>query len=246
MKRLSLFILLIVSLFVVISCSSADESAENSSSEIESSEPYAPLENVYGNTITVEMKIKDFGVMTLELYPDEAPLTVANFISKVEEKFYDGLIIHRVVPGFVIQGGKPVYGEIFEPIKGEFSANGITNRIPHQKGVISMARKEGDNNSATSQFFICASTSEYISNLDGSYAAFGCVTSGIRVLDLITTVSTDAEDKPYKDVVIEYIKVISSTLDAESETETTSEESNVSDDVTSDASFASEEISDIE
>ncbi len=201
-----------------MSCSTEDPSSVDSYADsIEISE-YEPLENIYGSTITVEMKIKDFGVVVIDLFPDEAPITVENFVSKVEEGFYDGLIIHRVVPGYLIQGGDPTGTgsgeEGQETIKGEFAANGILNRIPHQRGVISMARKPTEKDSATSQFFICVDTSDSISDmLDGQYASFGCVTSGMEVIDLITTVSCDVKNRPNKDVVIEYIKVIGSNFE---------------------------------
>ncbi len=213
-KRFStVFFSVLILLNLLSSCSSDTETSETESSDVsveETVNSYAPIENIYGKTINVEMKIKDFGVIVLELYPEEAPITVENFVSKVREGFYDGLKIHRVVPGFVIQGGEYEDRDSLTPIKGEFSANGITNRIPHQKGVISMARKVVDNDSATCQFFICADTSEMVSsNLDGHYAAFGCVISGIEVIDMISIISRDSNDRPLKDVVIEYIKIVS-------------------------------------
>ena len=223
-KRFSIaFFSVLMLLNLLSSCSSNIETSENETSEVsveETVNSYAPIENIYGKTINVEMKIKDFGVIVLELYPEEAPITVENFVSKVREGFYDGLKIHRVVPGFVIQGGEYEDRDSLTSIKGEFSANGITNRIPHQKGVISMARKVADNDSATCQFFICADTSEMVSsNLDGHYAAFGCVVSGIEVIDMISIISRDSNDRPLKDVVSEYIKVVS-----EDESEKLSEE----------------------
>ncbi len=206
-----LLVLLFTNLFS--GCSSNSETSESISSEVSEDESfvsYEPIENVYGKTINVEMKIKDFGVMVIELYPEEAPITVENFVSKVKDGFYDGLKIHRVVPGFVVQGGRYEGSDSLEPIKGEFGANGINNTIPHRKGVISMARKNADKDSATCQFFICAATSDMNSeSLDGQYAAFGCVISGIEVIDKISIVSRDSSDQPLKDVIIEYVKVIS-------------------------------------
>ncbi len=208
-------------------CSSVDSSSDSFTEESQGadvsesiSEEYKPIENIYGNTITIEMRIKDLGIMKIELYPEEAPETVRHFVSLVNDGFYNGLKIHRVVPGFIIQGGDPSgtgYGqEGLETIKGEFYANGYTNRIPHQKGVISMARKNGDYNSATTQFFICAATSDVVSNsLDQKYAAFGCVISGIYVVDLVSLAATSQNYMPYKQILIEYVKVIDSTFSEE-------------------------------
>ena len=155
--------------------------------------------------ITLEMengkKIK------IELYPEEAPITVANFEKLVGKGFYDGLIFHRVISGFMIQGGDPEgtgMGGSKERIKGEFLANGVPNRIKHVRGVISMARTM-DPNSASSQFFIMHKDAPH---LDGQYAAFGKVVEGIEVVDEIAAVDTNAYDKP---IVPQRIKSI--TLD---------------------------------
>ena len=243
-------------------CSSTDSSVEESQiSDVSEavSEEYKPIENIYGNTITVEMTIKDFGTLKIELYPEEAPETVRNFVSLVNDEFYNGLTIHRVVAGFIIQGGDPSgtgYGQAgLETIKGEFYANGYTNRIPHKKGVISMARKSGDYNSATTQFFICAATSEGVSDsLDQKYAAFGCVTSGIYVVDLVSGAATASNEMPVNQIFIEYVKVIESSyseeqlerfLSGESPTdlsENTEDEASISDD---ESSNSAEETSDL-
>ncbi len=155
--------------------------------------------------ITIEMengkKIK------IELYPEEAPVTVANFEKLVKENFYDGLIFHRVIWGFMIQGGDPKgtgTGGSKETIKGEFLANGVPNRIKHVRGVISMARTM-DPNSASSQFFIMHKDAPH---LDGQYAAFGKVVEGIEVVDEIASVETNDYDKP---LVPQRIKTV--TLD---------------------------------
>ncbi len=135
--------------------------------------------------------------MTVELYPKEAPITVENFLNLVNEHFYDGLIFHRVISGFMIQGGDPMgtgYGGSKNSIKGEFRANGINNTIRHTRGVISMARSQSPN-SASSQFFIMHRDAPY---LDGQYAAFGKVTEGIDVVDEIASVETDYNDMPLK------------------------------------------------
>ena len=143
--------------------------------------------------ITIEMengkKIK------LELYPEHAPITVANFEALAREGFYDGLIFHRVIKGFMIQGGDPLgtgFGGSEKNIKGEFALNGINNPIKHTRGVISMARSQNPN-SASSQFFIMHEDAPY---LDGSYAAFGRVVEGIEVVDEIANVPTDYSDRP--------------------------------------------------
>ena len=140
----------------------------------------------------------------LELYPDKAPITVENFEKLVGEGFYDGLTFHRVISGFMIQGGCPQGTGTGGPgyhIKGEFSANGVPNDIKHERGVISMARAM-DPNSAGSQFFIMHKDA---SHLDGQYAAFGKVVEGIEVVDEIAAVETDFSDKPTTPVKIKKI-----------------------------------------
>lgn len=145
-------------------------------------------------TITME----NGGVMKAELYPDVAPNTVNNFISLVKKGFYDGLIFHRIIAGFMIQGGDPQGIGVGGPgysIKGEFNANGFRNELKHTKGVLSMARAMMPD-SAGSQFFIMH---EDAPHLDGQYAAFGCVTEGLDVVDAIASVATDYNDRPRED-----------------------------------------------
>ena len=159
--------------------------------------------------VHVEMSVKDFGVIQLELYPDIAPITVANFVSLAEDGFYDGLTFHRIISGFMIQGGDPNgdgTGGSGEEIKGEFSANGVENTLSHTRGVISMARSQLYD-SASSQFFIMHQDTP---RLDGQYAAFGKVTEGMDVVDKIASVEVDPEDgsTPIEPVYIEYIKVV--------------------------------------
>lgn len=137
-------------------------------------------------------------VILLELYPEVAPLTVQNFQKLVQEKFYDGLTFHRVIEGFMIQTGDPLgngTGGSDTTIKGEFSKNGVQNDLKHEKGVVSMARS-ADMDSASSQFFICSDTNESVSSLDGSYAAFGKTIAGLDVVERISKVQTDSNDKP--------------------------------------------------
>jgi len=143
--------------------------------------------------VTFEMENGD--VMKAELYPEIAPNTVNNFISLVKKGFYDGLIFHRVISGFMIQGGDPKGIGVGGPgygIKGEFLQNGFKNELKHSRGVLSMARS-GNPNSAGSQFFIMHEDSPH---LDGGYAAFGKLIEGIKVVDKICSVRTDWNDKP--------------------------------------------------
>ena len=143
--------------------------------------------------VTIEME--DGGVMKAELYPEIAPNTVNNFISLVKKGFYDGVIFHRVIPGFMIQGGDPKGVGLGGPgycIRGEFSANGFKNPLLHERGVLSMARTSAPN-SAGSQFFIMHEDSPH---LDGQYAAFGKLIEGVEVVDRICSVRTDYNDKP--------------------------------------------------
>ena len=154
----------------------------------------------------VEIKIKDYGTIKAELYEDIAPITVENFKKLAGEGFYDGLIFHRVINGFMIQGGDPLgngMGGSDENIKGEFAANGVNNPLSHKKGVLSMARAQNFN-SASSQFFICQEDCPF---LDGQYAAFGAVVDGLDIVDRIAAVATDFRDKPVEDVVIDSITI---------------------------------------
>ena len=160
--------------------------------------------------VTITMENGD--VMKAELYPEIAPNTVKNFVSLVSKGYYDGLIFHRVIKGFMIQGGCPEGTGMGGPgysIKGEFSGNGFTNDLKHTKGVLSMARSMMPN-SAGSQFFIMHETSPH---LDGQYAAFGKVTEGLDVVDKIASVKTDYSDRP-----IEEQKIKSITVDTMGET----------------------------
>lgn len=154
--------------------------------------------------ITITMQNGD--VMKGELYPQIAPNTVNNFISLINKQFYDGKIFHRVIPGFMIQGGCPNGTGMGGPgysIKGEFAQNGFSNDLKHTPGVLSMARAMHPD-SAGSQFFIMHETSPH---LDGAYAAFGKITEGLDVIDKIATVPTDFRDRPREDQVIATITV---------------------------------------
>ena len=156
----------------------------------------------------IRITMKDGGVIDIELDKKAAPVTVENFEKLVKDKFYDGLIFHRVIPGFMIQGGDPEGTGMGGPgwhIKGEFAANGWDNPIAHTRGVISMARAQ-DPNSAGSQFFIMHADANY---LDGQYAAFGKVVKGIEVVDKIAGVRTSRwNNRPYEDQVIDTIRIV--------------------------------------
>ena len=156
----------------------------------------------------IRITMKDGGVIDLELDKKAAPVTVENFEKLVKDKFYDGLIFHRIIPGFMIQGGDPEGTGMGGPgwhIKGEFAANGWDNPIAHKRGVISMARAQ-DPNSAGSQFFIMHADANY---LDGQYAAFGKVVKGIEVVDKIAGVRTNRwNNRPYEDQVIDTIRIV--------------------------------------
>lgn len=160
--------------------------------------------------INVEMSVKDYGKINLKLNANVAPITVTNFVNLVNEGFYNNLTFHRIIKDFMIQGGDPLHngtGGSKNKIKGEFKVNGVNNNISHKKGVISMARSS-DYDSASSQFFIVTKDSTF---LDGEYAAFGVVTSGLDVVLKISDVKAidDNGTVEYKNQpVIEYIKVV--------------------------------------
>ncbi len=146
----------------------------------------------------VTFEMEDGKVFKAELYPEVAPNTVNNFLSLVKKGFYDGVIFHRVIAGFMIQGGDPKGIGVGGPgycIKGEFSANGVKNDLKHRRGVLSMARTQVPD-SAGSQFFVMHADADY---LDGQYAAFGKVVEGMDVVDAIASVPTDFRDKPLKE-----------------------------------------------
>ncbi|AKA71327.1 MULTISPECIES: peptidylprolyl isomerase [Clostridium] len=154
----------------------------------------------------VTIKIKDGGVIKAELYPEIAPNTVNNFISLIKKGFYNGIVFHRVIPGFMIQGGCPLGNGTGGPgysIKGEFTSNGFKNDLKHTTGVLSMARTMQPD-SAGSQFFLMT---ENAPHLDGQYAAFGKVTEGMDIAQEIVNTKRDFRDKPYEDQVIEEMTV---------------------------------------
>ena len=156
---------------------------------------------------TAELVMENGGTIRLELDETAAPITVKNFVDLAEKHFYDGLIFHRVISGFMIQGGDPTGTGMGGPghtIKGEFSSNGVPNPIKHVRGVISMARAASPN-SAGSQFFIMHANAPY---LDGQYAAFGKVTEGMDVVDRIASTRTDLSDRPLTEQRIRTLRIL--------------------------------------
>ena len=157
--------------------------------------------------INIRITMENGAQIEAELYPETAPITVENFVSLIKEKFFDGIIFHRVIKGFMIQGGAPTgtgMGGSEKTIKGEFLSNGVVNELKHTRGVLSMARTM-DPNSASSQFFIMH---EDAPHLDGQYAAFGKVTKGMEVVDAIANTRTDFRDRPLEDQRIKTIELI--------------------------------------
>jgi peptidyl-prolyl cis-trans isomerase B (cyclophilin B) len=154
----------------------------------------------------ITMTMENGGVIKAELYPEIAPNTVSNFVDLINRGFYDGLIFHRVIPGFMIQGGCPEGSGMGGPgysIKGEFTGNGFKNTLKHSKGVLSMARSMHPD-SAGSQFFLMVADAPH---LDGQYASFGKVIEGMEVADKIVAQKTDMSDRPYEDQVIKNVTV---------------------------------------
>lgn len=187
----------------------ADDTSSNAGSSAD--EVTLDVSKSLTGTHDVEIKVKDYGTIDVQLDADTAPITVTNFIKLVQEDFYDGLTFHRIMDGFMIQGGDPLgngTGGSDQTIKGEFKNNKVENNISHKRGVISMARSS-DPDSASSQFFIVQTDSTF---LDGDYAAFGEVTSGMDVVDAICKDAKPTDDNGTipadQQPVIEYIKVL--------------------------------------
>lgn len=200
---------------ILISCgsqikdeSSGQEEVDDSNTEESSSDEQRSKDENPVVTITME----NHEQIRIELYPDIAPNTVNNFISLIEEGFYDGLIFHRVIPDFMIQGGDPDGNGTGGPgysIKGEFDSNGFDNDLKHTRGVISMARSQSPD-SAGSQFFIMVNDSP---NLDGDYAGFGEVTDGMDTVDKIVETERDNNDKPLEDQTMKKVEVDTKSFD---------------------------------
>lgn len=214
MKKVISLILVISMIAVFASCGNTEKTT-TTEGEPAASETEAPKTDKFaikGGEFKVEknpvvtITMENGGVITAELYPDVAPQSVFNFISLASQGFYDGLIFHRVIPGFMIQGGDPNGTGMGGPgysIVGEFAANGFENNLSHERGVLSMARSQAYD-SAGSQFFIMVEEADY---LDGQYAAFGKVTSGMEVADAIVSTDRDSSNRPLEDQVIKSITV---------------------------------------
>ena len=209
MKRFLAIILVAVMLLAFASCDPIElnpDANKPADTEAQTEMDGPQVDDPYANKVNIKIDVKDFGTMTLELYPDLAPITVENFLSYVDEGYYSGLTFHRVMKGFMIQGGDGHGGE-HAAIKGEFKENGYNNPLSHQKGVISMARTT-EPDSATSQFFIC--NADASASLDGKYAAFGKLIDGEDVLDAISDVEVEANEwsemsKPVETITINSI-----------------------------------------
>lgn len=202
MRRLVLLSLMLLALFLFAGCQENDENDTAKKEKAEDATTYEETDKKPIVTITME----DGREITAELYPNIAQNTVNNFIELIENEFYDGVIFHRVIPGFMIQSGDPEGTGMGDPgysIKGEFENNGVENDLKHEKGVLSMARRE-DPDSAGSQFFIMTGEA---ASLDGNYAAFGKVIDGMDVAEDISEVERDSNDMPKEDQVIEKITV---------------------------------------
>lgn len=174
MKKLFKFVMVMFLAIGLAGCGSNDDNKDSKNKKLLSGNHYAVID------------VKDYGIIKVELNADAAPITVTNFVKLAKEGFYDGLTFHRIINGFMIQGGDPNgngTGGSDETIKGEFSNNGVENPLKHTRGAISMARSQ-DNDSASSQFFIMHQTTE---SLDGDYAVFGYVYEGMDVVDKIAT-----------------------------------------------------------
>lgn len=182
-RRLSVFFTVILSAVLLTGCGSKNTEGDTGSSASTGSSNSSTSEEG-ANLHHVEIKVKDYGTIKVELDEDEAPITVENFVKLAGEGFYDGLTFHRIIDGFMIQGGDPLgngTGGSDDSIKGEFSSNRVENNISHVRGTISMARSQAKD-SASSQFFIVQKDSPH---LDGDYAGFGSVTEGMEIVDQI-------------------------------------------------------------
>lgn len=209
MKILKALVLCTVTALALCSCGKSDTKApQSTAASVEKTDISALTENT--KNITIELE--NGNVIKAELYPDIAPITVENFTKLIEDKFFDGLIFHRVIEGFMIQGGgydKNMTPKEADSIKGEFASNGIDNPLKHERGVLSMARTN-KKDSASSQFFIMHKTSPH---LDGEYAAFGKVTEGMEFVDAIAAAKTTTYQNIMGDVPVDPIIIKTITLD---------------------------------
>ncbi len=201
MKKILLLLLTLTLALSAFSCANGGEGGDDTEKEVEITVGGTKFLDTTEVTNYVKVKFEGFGTVLIELSPDDAPITVKNFQDLVASGFYNGLTIHRIEPGFVIQGGC----DSDTAIKGEFAQNGVVNNLSHVRGVISMARTN-DPNSATSQFFICLNSTTCVPSLDGRYAGFGWVSFGMDVIDRIAGVDIksrgDGTNGPVEKVVI--------------------------------------------
>ena len=177
-RKIGMIAAVLLAILAMAGCQKTEDTSTKSETQAESSK------DLLSGIHHAEIQVKEYGTITVELDADAAPVTVTNFVNLAKDGFYDGLTFHRIMDGFMIQGGDPNGdgpGGADETIKGEFSSNGVENEISHTRGTISMARAQ-DPDSASSQFFIVHEDSTF---LDGEYAAFGHVTSGIEIVDQI-------------------------------------------------------------
>lgn len=202
-KLLCLALTVIMLASLLVACNSNKTAVAFSDIDFRTVSDMSKVTTTTSKTDYVLLEVKDFGQILIRLYPDVAPKTVKNFKKLVSEGFYDGIIFHRIIEGFMIQGGDPEgtgMGGSDKNIVGEFNINGFRNNLSHVRGVVSMARTPVDMDSASSQFFICQD--DHRASLDGKYASFGFVVNGMSVVDKIAAVDTSSSDKPYEDVVI--------------------------------------------
>ena len=203
-KIIALLLALLVMTFAFVSCQKEAPKHEDLDLSAASA---ADFEETTKRTDYVLIKVKDYGDILVRLFPEVAPQTVDNFKELVADEFYDGLIFHRVIPGFMIQGGgfnPDMTQKQTAAIKGEFTSNGFENNLLHVRGVISMARTSVKD-SASSQFFIMHADATH---LDGEYAAFGIAVDGLDVVDAIAGVKTNYNDQPMEDIVITSIRFV--------------------------------------
>ena len=218
MRKYLKYVLCLCLLFMLCGCSEEEVKMNYTTEEVNGKTVFNIEDKKYieseEETNFVKIDTNGYGIMIAELYPDVAPITVENFKSLVKDKFYDGIIFHRVIKDFMIQTGDPTgtgMGGSEKEIKGEFKNNGVENNLSHTRGVLSMARRgsnpetEDTMNSASSQFFIVHQDSDF---LDGNYASFGKLLNGYDVLDKIATTETNSSDKPLKDIKMNTIRFV--------------------------------------
>jgi len=205
-KVFSFVFSLMAVVFVLTGCGTSSENGQSDGNTAKESNEIVDYSSEVKENPIVTITMSNEEKIVIELEPATAPNTVANFISLVEDGFYDGLIFHRVIPDFMIQGGDPLGNGTGDPgysIEGEFSLNGFENNLKHERGVISMARSS-DPNSAGSQFFIMV---EAAPHLDGEYAAFGKVIEGMETVDAIVAVERNGADKPLEEQKMQKVEV---------------------------------------